>query len=101
MRIWTIEKTADARIPVFMSWALWVKGEREQLDQAVAITSSVWTADAGIDLLASPPEILDGTRTGVWLEGGTVGGRYEITNTIATDAGHTGVERSILVIVVD
>lgn len=100
MRIWTVEKTPGATLPIFLSWAAWVKGERDQLELPVAITSSVWTGPGGIELLTSPPEILSGTRTGVWISGGTLGGRYEITNTIETDQGHVGIARSILVIVV-
>ena len=97
-RILTVGKSASARLPCWVQWSDWLRGEAAQLGAAVVITSSEWSSD-GLTVLGSPAPELDGSLASVWIEGGTAGERYTLTNTIETDAGHTGIERSIVVVV--
>lgn len=57
------------------------------------ISTSQWTADAGVTLSGS-----DSTSTSseIWVEGGTAGSTYRVINTIVTAAGRT-YQRTIMI----
>ena len=73
-------KTPDAVTLHGFNWATWLGTD--------TIASSSWavedTGDITIDSHSN-----DTTTTAVWLTGGTLGTRYEVTNTIVTAAGAT------------
>ena len=51
------------------------------------ISESTWEAGDGITIASDPAPSSTGTRTTVWLSGGTVGESYDVTNHIVTAAG--------------
>jgi len=66
-----------------IEWADLLAAESE-----TAITTSTWSVSdpTGLTVLAAPPYLpqLVGTRTIVWVSGGTAGTTYALTNTIVT-----------------
>lgn len=61
-----------------LRWSKALKGD--------TIAASVWLIPAGIE--STTDEILQsGTRTRVWLSGGTAGTKYVLTNRVTTAAG--------------
>jgi hypothetical protein len=71
-------KDPQAVLPYFRDWSNW-------LDADEAIVSSSWTVSpTGVTILLE--EVIGTTKTGVWLEGGTPGTNYTVTNEITTDS---------------
>lgn len=71
------EHSPLAKLDYGFNWSSWlVSGE--------TITVSDWTVDVG--LTPTTPQI-NGATTSVFVEGGVVGGNYNLTNTITTSAG--------------
>jgi hypothetical protein len=77
----TFEKDPNARLDFAVSWTDWLGTD--------TISTSTWTADAGITIESTPAPSLDGAKTVVWLSGGTAGQSYQVTNRITTAAGRT------------
>lgn len=73
-------KDPDAKKDYAVDWSDWLDED--------TISTSTWEADDdGITVEDDPAPANTGTVTTVWLSGGTVGERYEITNHIVTSAG--------------
>ena len=51
------------------------------------ITASSWTVETGLTQMASPAPSFTDTTTTIWLEGGTAGVHYVVTNHVTTDQG--------------
>lgn len=104
-QVLTVTKNIEAKLPMFMEWGPWIEGEQDQLGGgAITISASTWAVeiddgDTSLAVAASPAPSIGGTVTRCWIEGGAIGRRYRLVNRISTSAGHTGVERTILVLV--
>jgi len=74
-------KDPDAVLPFVVSWPRWI-------DPNEAIVSSTWSLTGPDSSLAIVPssQSIHGTTTALWLQGGTVGARYRITNHIVTSS---------------
>lgn len=59
------------------------------------ISSSEWTVPTG---LTSDLDTSDDTNAVVWLEGGTLGTEYEVTNSIVTAAGRE-LDQTIVIVI--
>lgn len=73
---WVI-KSPDAVLEYTFNWENW-------LLPGDSVATSTWSADVGI---TTGTAILNGPMATVWLEGGTAGERYGVTNHIVTTAG--------------
>ena len=71
-------KDPDALLDYMVDWSTWLGND--------TIATSVWTVPSGIT--KSNDTKTPKTAT-IWLSGGTVGQRYDITNRITTDGGRT------------
>lgn len=78
-------KDPNAKLDYVMDWSDWLGTD--------TIASSTWVTPAG--LTATAPTNTTTTAT-VWLEAGTVGTQYLVTNRITTAGGRTN-DRSILI----
>lgn len=76
-------KTPAEVLDYSLDWAGWLEGD--------TITSSQWTADAGLTVAGNS---FTSQATTVWLDGGSAQERYRATNKIITAAGRTA-ERAI------
>jgi hypothetical protein len=74
------EKDPDAKLDYGVNWAGGWLGDD-------TIASSAWQADAGITIMTTPAPSHTTTTTTVWLEGGTAGQSYQVTNHVVTAAG--------------
>ena len=84
----TYIKDPDAILDYSINWSSWlVTGD--------TITTSTWTAEAGI-MIDSDTNTT--TATTVWLSGGTAGESYDVTNHIVTDDGRED-DRTITILV--
>lgn len=72
-----------------IDWTQWLEAD--------AIASSLWTAEAGINI--DDPLVVDGVAI-VWVSGGQPGRAYKLTNQITTESGRVS-ERSIQVTISD
>ncbi len=61
------------------------------------IISSTWTADAGITI-TDPAATYTTKAATVWVSGGTVGTRYNLTNSITTQSGRED-DRTITIVI--
>jgi hypothetical protein len=73
------DKDDDATLDYAIDWGEWLGSD--------TISQSTWEAEEGITIATDPAPSSDGTRTTVWLSGGTVGESYDVTNHIVTAAG--------------
>lgn len=65
----------------------WTAGEGGSwLQTGETITASTWTVPAGITQ-STPAPSFTGTKTTIWLTGGTVGVNYAVVNHITTNQG--------------
>jgi hypothetical protein len=78
-------KDPDSLIDYQIDWTAWLDGD--------TIATSAWMATAGITI---DSDTNTNTVATVWLSGGTLGERYEVTNRIVTTAGRED-ERSLFV----
>ena len=78
----------DAYLDYSIDWSNW-------LPEGDTISTSSWTADAGITTASAGHST---TATTVWVSGGTLGANYRVKNTIVTAAGRINV-RSVLIMV--
>lgn len=75
-----IIKDPDAVLDYGFDWTKWLGSD--------TISESTWTASAGITKVT--PEILPGGKiTRVWVNGGTAGTDYTLTNRVVTAGGRT------------
>lgn len=81
----TFVKDPSAKLDYMVDWSAWLGAD--------TIATSIWVTPAG--LTASAPSSTTTTAT-VWLESGTVGSQYLVTNRITTAGGRTN-DRSILI----
>lgn len=81
----TFVKDPSAKLDYMVDWSAWLGAD--------TIASSIWVTPVG--LTASAPSNTTITAT-VWLESGTVGSQYTVTNRITTAGGRTN-DRSILI----
>lgn len=72
-------KDPDSKEVFGYDWAPRLNGEK--------ITSSFWTVPEGITRSEVPPPSYTDTTTSIWLEGGTAGEVYRLTNRTTTDGG--------------
>ena len=77
------EKDPNARLDYSIDWSAWLGTD--------TIATSAWTADTGLTLSGATN---DTTSATVWVEGGTAGEVYGVTNTITTAGGRRD-ERTI------
>jgi hypothetical protein len=77
-------RNAPPKHPDSTKW-YWIEWSADELQNA-AVTASSWDLPAGISM---DQQSLSGYRAGVRLSGGTDGEKYEVVNTISTDAGET------------
>ena len=80
-------KDPQAVLDYEIDWSEWLGSD--------TITFSSWTQPEGITRVTHS---YDTTSTKVWLSGGTVGDRYNVTNEIVTTQGRTD-DRTITIIV--
>ena len=80
-----------------IDWADVLAGESE-----TALASCTWAASdpAGLTVLAAPPYLpaIVGTKTIVWVSGGTAGTRYTLTATVVTAGATPRTHQKSLVI---
>ena len=81
------DKDDDARLDYVIDWTEWLGGD--------IINTSSWETEEGLLIDA---DTNDGSRTTVWVSGGTIGVIYDVTNHIITDAGRED-ERTIRIYV--
>ena len=86
-------KDPDSKLDYTMLWAPW-------LESGDALASATWTADPGITISSSPAASFTSTTATVWLEGGTIGGAYNI-NCAITTTGSRVDERTFVLKVSD
>lgn len=103
-QVLTITKNVEAKLPVWMQWGPWISGEQDQLGGSVTLSTSTWAVesddgDTSLVVSSSPAPSINGTIARCWIEGGAIGHRYRLVNRISTSAGHTAVERTMLVLV--
>ncbi len=79
----TFTKDPDSRLNYTFKWANWLDGD--------TISTSSWSADSGITVYSDSN---DTNSTTVFMEGGTAGETYTVTNSITT-AGGLVVDRSM------
>ena len=84
------EKSPDSRLDYGHDWTNWA-------EDSDAIVSSTWTADTGVTL---SDDGVSGLSTYVYVDGGTVGGRYELSNTVTWSSGRI-IELSFGIVVRD
>ena len=87
-------KDPDAILDYSVDWAQWLAASPVDTIQ----TSSFAVIDGGT--LSVQTDTTSTTRATVWLQGGTVGESYRVTNTITTAAGRTA-ERTITLNIVE
>jgi hypothetical protein len=75
--LFIIYKTPCGDLDYGVDWSAW-------LGDDTAVTSTV-TVPAGSGITIYNDQLIDGIAT-FWVKGGTIGGVYEITNTITTAA---------------
>lgn len=81
-------KDPDATLDYSFDWSLWLASD--------SIIASVWSINqSGLSIIPAS-ESFDATSTTLFLTGGADGEKYEVTNTITTNASRTD-ERSILI----
>lgn len=88
-----MDKDPAAKLDYAVDWTAWLQASE-------TITTSTWTAPAGLTKMSSPAESVVGGKATVWLQGGTVGQSYAVVNHIVTNQGRED-ERTILVVMVD
>lgn len=64
------------------------------------ITASTWTVQAGLTQSAAPAPSFTAFEATIWLEGGTAGTEYRVTNRVTTTQGRI-FERSIFISVAE
>lgn len=69
-------KDPEAVLDYVVDWSDWLEAD--------TISASQWTVPTGITIVTSS---FTDTAATVWLSGGTVGERYDVTNGISTDGG--------------
>lgn len=74
----TFTKDPNAVLDYRVDWSTWLDGD--------TIATSTWIIPAGI---TKNSDTNSTTATTIWLSGGTVGIRYELTNRITTAGGRT------------
>lgn len=80
-------KDPEAVLDYVVDWSDWLEAD--------TISASSWDAPTGITVVTDTNTTTTAT---VWLSGGTVGERYELTNEIVTDGGRTD-DRTIAILV--
>jgi hypothetical protein len=80
-------KDPQAILDYEIDWSTWLDTD--------TIVDSSWSAQTGITIVTDSN---DTNSTKVWLSGGTVGDRYNVTNEIVTTQGRTD-DRTITIIV--
>jgi hypothetical protein len=89
-------KDFGATLDYTVNWSAWL-----DTDTIAAGTSgSAWTVSSTSTDITIVSHSKTTTTTIVWLSGGTVGERYELTNQIETDAARID-DRTLVVTVVD
>lgn len=71
------EHAPNAKLDYGFDWTAWLASDE-------TISTSSW--DTGV-LTSSSPQITGNKITSVFVEGGVVGGNYNLTNTITTSTG--------------
>lgn len=89
-------KDPDAKLDYGIDWSDW-------LADGETISSSAWTVPSGLAEATGLPEGvpvkgISGSRAFIWLQGGTAGTTYTVTNRITTSAGRID-DRSLFVAV--
>ncbi len=90
MTFTTFKKDPDSKLDYGFDWSEW-------LTEGDTINSSDWTVDTGITK-SNPTNSTTGTA--VWIDGGTVGTTYRVTNSIVTSQGREA-DRSFYIRVVE
>lgn len=69
-------------------------------ESETTIASSTWSVSdpAGLTVATSPAPSIVGTKTLVWVSGGTAGVRYSLTNTIITGGAEPRTHQRTIVI---
>ena len=86
----TFIKDPDAVLDYSVDWSKWLAGDQ--------IQTSAWSVSD--PTLEAADDANTGTRTTVWLSGGTVNQSYTVTNRITTSEGRTD-DRSFVIQVQD
>lgn len=73
------DKDPDAVLDHEMDWAEWLEGD--------TIAASEWIVPAGITKDPVKGDTFTDTAAVIWLRGGAIGQKYELTNRITTAAG--------------
>jgi hypothetical protein len=77
----TFTHDPDADLDYGYDWSSW-------LDTGETLLNSVWTVTYGTaDEVTLHDDTHDDTTTTVWVDGGTLGRHYKITNHVVTSAG--------------
>lgn len=84
-------KDPDAKLDFGIDWSDW-------LADGETINASAWTVPTGITQSSSPAPSNTPSTTTIWLEGGTAGTTYTVTNRITTSAGRIN-DQSLFVLV--
>jgi hypothetical protein len=87
MVTFTVTKDPDAYLDYGLDWSDWLGTD--------TISVSTWLVSGGDGSLVVDDEINSSTGTTAWVEGGTVGSTYLLTNRITTVAGRID-DRSIV-----
>jgi len=89
----TYLKDPNAKLDYARDWSAW-------LQTSETIATSEWIVPVGITESVSPAPSNTTTVATIWLEGGTLGFTYLITNRITTNQGRTD-DRTFRIVVVD
>lgn len=81
-------KDPNAKLDYGFDWSAWLDGD--------TISASSWTVPTGLTQSVSPAPSFSATTTTIWLEGGTAGEKYSVSNHITTTAGRQD-DRTIVV----
>jgi len=83
-------KDPEATLDYTVDWSAWLGDD--------TITGSTWDVPSGIEQPSGKPAHHDDAKATIWLEGGTPGETYKVTNRITTAAGRID-DRSIRIVV--
>lgn len=89
MTIQEFTKSPDGVLDYQIDWEDWLNGD--------TISTSTWTVQSGITKVTDTSSTYTAT---IWLDGGTIGNRYTVTNHIVSAAGREE-DQSLVVYIVE
>lgn len=90
------DKEPGDTVEFFVPWTRWLR-TGDPIDTSDVTIEPINQAGA-VDAVTIPAATINAGADGVtiWTTGGALDGRYEVTNTVTTDAGRVGVRRFLI-----